>query len=152
MIKYLVVWASVLNTKSIRTISKFYKLGFSMFKLYICQLYINFHIICFHTPIQLLKYSVSVPVLIFICNEKFFTLVNRNIKGLEYVGMMIGFANNNPCAFIVKFLSVLDVCPLETSKIKSFLASFFFFQQIVIQLSVNNLLQYLYLTNGCWTE
>ena len=146
MIKYLVVWASVLNTKSIRTISKFYKLGFSMFKLYICQLYINFHIICFHTPIQLLKYSVSVPVLIFICNEKFFTLVNRNIKGLEYVGMMI--------AFIVKFLSVLVVCSLETSKIKSFLASFFFFffQQIVIQLSVNNLLQYLYLTNGCWTE
>ena len=127
MIKYLVVWASVLNTKSIRTISKFYKLGFSMFKLYICQLYINFHIICFHTPIQLLKYSVSVPFLIFICNEKFFTLVNRNIKGLEYVGMMIGFANNNPCAFIVKFLSVLVVCPLETSKIKSFLASFFFF-------------------------
>ena len=146
MIKYLVVWASVLNTKSIRTISKFYKLGFSMFKLYICQLYINFHIICLHTPIQLFKYSVSVPVLIFICNEKFFTLVNRNIKGLEYVGMMI--------AFIVKFLSVLLVCSLETSKIKSFLASFFFFffQQIVIQLSVNNLLQYLYLTNGCWTE
>ena len=122
------------------------KLGFSMFKLYICQLYINFHIICLHTPIQLFKYSVSVPVLIFICNEKFFTLVNRNIKGLEYVGMMI--------AFIVKFLSVLVVCSLETSKIKSFLASFFFFffQQIVIQLSVNNLLQYLYLTNGCWTE
>ena len=122
------------------------KLGFSMFKLYICQLYINFHIICLHTPIQLFKYSVSVPVLIFICNEKFFTLVNRNIKGLEYVGMMI--------AFIVKFLSVLVVCSLETSKIKSFLASFFFFffQQIVIQISVNNLLQYLYLTNGCWTE
>ena len=119
MINYLVVWASILNTKSIRTISKFYKLGFSMFKLYICHLYINFHIICFHTPIQLLKYSVSVPVLIFICNEKFFTLVNRNIKGLEYVGMMI--------AFIVKFLSVLVVCSLETSKIKSFLASFFFF-------------------------
>ena len=125
-------------------------LGFSMFKLYICQLYINFCITCLHTPIQLLKHSVSVPVLIFICNEKFFSLVNRNIK--EYVGIMIGYANNNPFPFIVNFLSVLVVCPLETSNIRSFLPSLFFFQQIVIQLSVNNLLQYLYLTNSCWTE